>query len=379
MQDLKNARRKFLRQSAVAATGLILAPTLIGCGTKSTASSTSPAPAAAPPKTDRKLGVALLGLGSYSRGQIAPSLKSTQHCELRGIITGSPDKVPEWQEKYGIKDENVYSYDNLETIADNPDIDVIYVITPTATHKDFAVRAAKAGKHVWCEKPMAMTPEDCQAIIDACNENKVRLSIGYRMLHEPNTQKFIALSKEKAFGDFTSATSYAGYAGQDPPTDYWRGQSKMGGGALYDMGVYTVNGLRYGTQMAPVAVLTAMQDRPTDVDVTTEYTLEYANGMTATGKTSVVTKYNLLKIEGQNGWHQLEPMQPYGGVKGMTSAGTEIGPPIEGKQQTLQMDDDALAILNNTPMLAPGEMGKADIRVIRAIIESAETGKRVVI
>ncbi len=379
MQDLKNTRRKFLRQSAAAAAGLILAPTLIGCGAKGTAPSTSPAPAAALPKTDRKLGIALLGLGSYSQGQIAPSLQSTQHCELRGIITGSPDKIPVWQEKYGIKDENVYSYDNLETIADNPDIDVVYVITPTATHKDFAVRAAKAGKHVWCEKPMAMTPEDCQAIIDACTENKVRLSIGYRMLHEPNTQQFIALSKEKAFGEFTGATSYAGYAGQDPPTDYWRGQRKMGGGALYDMGVYTVNGLRYGTQMAPVAVLKAMQDRPTEVDVTTEYTLEYANGMTATAKTSVVTNYNLLKIEAENGWHQMDPMQPYGGVQGITSAGTVLGPPIEGKQQTLQMDDDALAILNNTPMMAPGEMGKADVRVIRAIIESAETGKKVLI
>ncbi|MCX8209838.1 MAG: Gfo/Idh/MocA family oxidoreductase [Lewinella sp.] len=377
MQDLKNARRKFLRQSAIAATGLIFMPTIISCETRSGAPSTSTAPAAAPEKTGRKLGIALLGLGSYSNGQIAPSLQFTKHCELRGIITGSPEKVPVWQEKYGIKDENVYTYENLETIADNPDIDVVYVITPTATHKDFAIRAAKAGKHVWCEKPMAMTPEDCQAVIDACTKNKVRLSVGYRMLHEPNTQKFIALSKEKAFGEFTSATSYAGYAGQDPPTDYWRGQRKMGGGALYDMGVYTINGLRYGTQMAPVAVLKATQDRPTDVDVTTEYTLEYANGMTATGKTSVVTNYNLLKIEGKNGWHQMDPMQPYGGVKGMTSEGTVLGPPIDGKQQTLQMDNDALAILNDKPCLAPGEMGRDDIRVIRAIIESAETGKSV--
>jgi glucose-fructose oxidoreductase len=377
MQDLKNSRRKFLRQSATAATGLILVPTIIGCGTKSGAPSTSTAPAAAPEKADRKLGIALLGLGSYSKGQIAPSLQFTKHCELRGIITGSPEKIPVWQEKYGIKDENVYSYDTMEEIASNPDIDVVYVITPTATHKDFAIRAANAGKHVWCEKPMAMTPADCQAIIDACTKNKVRLSIGYRMLHEPNTQKLIALSKEKAFGEFTGATALSGYAGQDPPTDYWRGQRKMGGGALYDMGVYSVNGLRYGTQMAPVAVVKAMQHRPTDVDVTTEFTLEYTNGMTAIGKTSVVTEYNLLKIEGKNGWHQMEPMQPYGGVKGMTSDGTVLGPPIESKQQTLQMDDDALAILNHTPVMAPGQMGMDDIRVIRAIIESAETGKRV--
>jgi len=224
-----------------------------------------------------------------------------------------------------------------------------------------------------------MTPEDCQDIIDACQKNNVRLSIGYRMIHEPNTQAFIALSKQKAFGEFTEATSLAGYAGQDPPTDYWRGQRAMGGGALYDMGVYTVNGLRYGTQMAPVAVREATQLRPTEVDVTTSYTLEYANGLVATGKTSVVEEMNKLRIEGKTGWHELNPMQPYAGVKGITSAGTVLGPPIEGKQQTLQMDDDALAIMQEAPMLAPGEMGKADIAVVCAIIESAETGKRVAV
>jgi glucose-fructose oxidoreductase len=373
---LKSNRRKFLRQSVTAATGLVLAPTLIGCGAKNTASSTSPAPAA-PPEKEGRLGVALLGLGSYAKGQIAPSLQHTAHCYLAGIVTGSPEKIPEWQEKYEVKDENVYTYDNMDELADNPAIDVVYIITPTSTHRDFAVRAANAGKHVWCEKPMAMTPEDCQEIIDACKKNNVRLSIGYRMLHEPNTQAFIALSKKKAYGEFTAATSLAGYAGSDPPTDYWRGQRVMGGGALYDMGVYTVNGLRCGTQMPPVAVREATQLRPTDVDVTTAYTLEYANGLVATGRTSVVEEMNKLRIEGKNGWHEMNPMQPYAGVKGMTSDGTVLGPPINGKQQTLQMDADALAILQKTPVIAPGEMGKEDVAVIRAIIESAETGKRV--
>ncbi len=379
MQEISTTtRRRFLRQSAAAATGLLLAPGLIGCGGKNTASEASIVPASAPEKT-KKLGVALLGLGSYAKGQIAPSLKFTQHCYLAGIITGSPEKIPEWQSKYAIKDENVYTYDNLEEVAANPEIDVIYVITPTATHKDFAVRAAKAGKHVWCEKPMAMTPEDCQVIIDACQENDVRLSIGYRMLHEPNTQALIELSTRKAYGALTGATAQAGYAGSDPPTDYWRGQRAMGGGALYDMGVYTVNGLRYGTQMSPVAVLEARQDRPTEVDVTTEYVIEYANGMRARGWTSVVEDINRLRIEAEKGWYELSPMQSYAGVQGQTSDGEILGPAISAKQQTLQMDNDALAIQNGSPFRAPGSMGLEDIKVIRAVIESAETGKRVVL
>ena len=379
MPKLTATRRRFLRRSAAAATGLLLAPGLIGCGGPKPMPATESEPTSPKPTmpTGKRLGIALLGLGSYAKGQIAPALTATRHCELRGIITGSPEKIPTWQKEYGIRDENVYSYDTMDELADNPAIDVVYVITPTATHRDFCVRAARAGKHVWCEKPMAMDPTECQEIIDACAANNVRLSIGYRMLHEPNTQAFIELSKKQAFGSFTDAVAYAGYAGSDPPTDYWRGQRAMGGGALYDMGVYTINGLRYGLQQAPVAVLSARQDRPTEVDVTTEYELEYPGGLRARGATSVVKKYNQLRINATDGWHEMQPMQPYNGVRGMTSAGTVLGPPIAGKQQTLQMDDDALAILNDKPMLAPGSMGKADVAVIRAIIESAETGRRV--
>ncbi|MBB4078568.1 glucose-fructose oxidoreductase [Lewinella aquimaris] len=375
-----STRRRFLRQSTAAATGLLFAPALIGCGRNNAASTEdSPVPASPPPQNDRKIGVAILGLGGYAKGQIAPALQLTQHCELRGIITGSPDKIPEWQQQYGIRDENVYSYDTMDGIADNSAIDVIYVITPTATHRDFAVRAAATGKHVWCEKPMAMTPEECQDIIDAASRAQVKLSIGYRMLHEPNTRKLIQLTKDKAYGELRSANSYAGYAGNPPPADYWRGQRDMGGGALYDMGVYTVNGLRYGTQMSPAAVVEAFQrrqERANGVDLTTTYTLRYPNGMLAEGKTSVVEDYNQLHIEAENGWYEMKPMQPYQGVKGSTSDGKTLGPPVPN-QQSIQMDDDALAILNDTEVMAPGTMGKADIAVIRAIIESAETGKEV--
>ncbi len=373
-------RRRFLRQSA-AATGLLFAPGLIGCTSGNGNTSAESAAPASSPNQDRKLGVAILGLGGYASGQIAPALELTEHCELRGLITGSPEKLPEWQSKYGIKEANSYTYDTMDEIADNEEIDVIYVITPTATHRDFTVRAANTGKHVWCEKPMAMTAAECQEMIDACNENGVRLAIGYRMMHEPNTRDLIQLTKERAYGALTGAHAYAGYGGSPPATDYWRGQRDMGGGALYDMGVYSVNGLRYGTQMAPEAVVKATQtrqDHPNAVDLTTEYTLRYPDGMLAEGKTSVVTNYNELHIEAENGWYEMDPMQPYNGVKGETSDGKLLGPPIEN-QQSIQMDDDALAIMNDTEFIAPGTLGLKDIAVIQAIIESAESGREVAI
>ena len=202
-------------------TFLYLTPTLLAACTSSNTASTSDSSAsrsatgldesqpttAQTPADGKKLGIALLGLGGYAKGQIAPALGLTEHCELRGLITGSPDKLPEWQDKYGIPDANCYTYEEMDEIADNDAIDVVYIITPTATHKDFSVRAANAGKHVWCEKPMAMDPAECQAIIDACTANDVRLAIGYRMLHEPNTRQLIDLTKEKAYGNITSARS----------------------------------------------------------------------------------------------------------------------------------------------------------------------------
>ena len=386
--DPHNSRRRFLRHTAAAASGTLLLPQLLAC-----ASSSGSDAGAASAKTgndaaslhatgqDRKLGVALLGLGSYARGQIAPALQLTEYCHIAGLITGSPDKLPEWQEKYGVADEHCYTYDTMDEIADDPAIDVVYVITPTATHKDFSIRAAKAGKHVWCEKPMAMDVAECQAIIAACEAADVRLSIGYRMVHEPRTRAFIDYTAGRPLGALTSASAYAGYGGSEPPADYWRGQRDMGGGALYDMGVYSINGLRYATQLLPEAVLSARQDRidrPNGTDTTTAFRLRLPGGVEAEGWTSVVEKRNRLRPEFERGWAEMQPMQPYQGVRGEASDGTEFGPPVPN-QQSIQMDNDSLAILNDGDMIAPGIEGLVDVAIVRAIIESAETGREVAI
>ena len=328
----------------------------------------------------KKLGVALLGLGNYSTNLLAPALQSTQFCELKGIITGSPEKVPQWQQKHGIADANVYSYDNMADIANNDDIDVIYVVTPTGTHKDFSVAAAKTGKHVWCEKPMAMDEKECQQIIDACSGNNVFLSVGYRMQHEPNTREFGQYRNTMPYGQFTALSSYAGYGGNGLPQSNWRMQKAMGGGALYDMGVYAINGARYITGMEPVSV-TGRHEKShphkfKEVDETTFFTMNFKNGLQADCGTSVVKSFNHLKAECEKGWYELKPMQQYSGVTGTTSDGKRL-PPIQGMQQTLQMDNDAKAILGMGPALVTGEEGMRDIRIVNAIFEAARTGNEV--
>lgn len=359
-------RRTFIRKSS----SLVAYSSLLAC---------QPKPAKLPKK--KSLGIALVGLGSYSRGQLAPSLQSTKHCHLAGIVTGTPSKIPEWKEQYGIEDKNVYSYETLHQIKDNDDIDVVYIVVPTALHSKYAVIAANAGKHVWCEKPMALNTQQCQDIIDACDKNGVKLSIGYRMLHEPNTQKLISNLESKPFGSIESVVAESGYAGGGGSG--WRFEKAMGGGAMYDMGVYSVNGLRYATGQEPISVLSAKHiiDRPDlfkEVDETTEFELEFASGIKAIGRTSVGRGFNQLRVACKDGWYKCEPMQSYGGVSYSDSSGLSM-PAISGKQQTLQMDNDALAIMNDTPVMAPGIEGKKDIRIIEAIFESAATGQPVVI
>ncbi|MDX1477042.1 MAG: Gfo/Idh/MocA family oxidoreductase, partial [Saprospiraceae bacterium] len=146
------------------------------------------------------LGVCLVGLGYYSTDLLAPALQLTRHCHLAGIVTGTPAKIPVWQRRYGIPDSNVYNYDTMHEMAGNTDIDIVYIVLPTSLHSRYSIIAANAGKHVWCEKPMARTVEECQAIIDACRANRVKLSIGYRMQHEPNTQIIMQHARTRPYG-----------------------------------------------------------------------------------------------------------------------------------------------------------------------------------
>ena len=323
-------------------------------------------------QTNKKLGVALVGLGYYSTDLLAPALQKTTHCELRGIVTGSPEKIPVWQKRYGIEDKNVYSYDTMHEISNNEDIDVIYIVVPTGLHAKYAIRAAEAGKHVWCEKPMARTVEECQQIINACEKNKVKLSIGYRMQHEKNTKLITQWTKTRPYGKIMSGKAEAGYNGSSITP--WKLEKEMGGGAIYDMGVYPINACRYATGMEPVAVTaTQSTNRPelfTEVDETTSFQLKFPNGLVFDGKTSFGEHLNELSVTCENGWYRLRPMQSYSGVRGRTSDG-KVLEPMQKNQQAVQMDDDALAIINHTNVLVPGEEGMKDIAIVEAINQSA--------
>ncbi len=336
-----------------------------------------------PKKIDRKWGIALVGLGYYSTDLLAPALQMTKHCQLKGIVTGSPDKARQWQMKYNLDDKNIYNYQSFDQIANNPDIDVIYVVLPPSMHEEYVVRAAKAGKQVMCEKPMAVHASECQNMIDACTSNKVSLAIGYRMHHEANTKDIMQLAISRPYGKIKQLSAQAGYV--DNRTTHWKQVKALGGGCMLDMGVYPLNAVRYATGLEPIAVHKAVASttRPEiykEVEETMNFDLEFPGGIMASCKTSFGENMNTLQVDCENGWYKMNPFQGYSGNQFTTSDGKLNNKDIQLKTpylQARQMDGDVLAMKNKTSLIAPGEEGLKDIMIVEAIKKSAATGQRV--
>ncbi|GMN05349.1 Gfo/Idh/MocA family oxidoreductase [Croceitalea sp. MTPC5] len=328
----------------------------------------------------KKLGIALVGLGQYSTYQLAPALQDTEHCYLAGVVTGTPEKEQIWADKYNLPKANIYDYDNFDTIKDNDAIDIVYVVLPNSMHADFSIRAARAGKHVICEKPMAMNVEECDAIMAACKKEGVKLGMGYRLHSEPYTQEVKRFVREKTFGNVKYISADAAYHSTTDP-DQWRlNKSLSGGGALVNMGVYAIQSVIYGTGENPISVsaqeYSTRPDYFKDTDETITAQFEFESGAVGNIMTSHNANVNKLYASCDQGWFELNPANNYGPLKGRTSEGTKISFPHES-QQKLQMDDFAKHILFNAPNLAPGEMGKRDMMIVEAIYRSiAEGGKK---
>ena len=330
-------------------------------------------------KKSRPLGIALVGLGKYATGQLAPALQQTSFCRLAGIVTGTPDKARQWQQQYSLPKENIYSYETFEQIAHNPDIDIIYVVLPNAMHAEYVIRAAKAKKHVICEKPMAVTIQQCQAMIDACRDNGVRLSIGYRLHFEPHTQEMMRLGQNKVLGAVQSIIAQDGMEIGDPTQ--WRLKKALaGGGPLMDVGIYCVQAACYVTGEKPVAIESArLKDGagPAFAEVEEElaWTMRFPGGATTDCLTSYSRKLNLLDVKAARGRFTLQPAYSYRGIQGRTPQGPMHFSQVN--QQALQMDDFAHCITTEKPTRVPGEMGLRDVKLLQAIYDAAQSHKTV--
>src|SRR5690606_21211014 len=236
----KQSRRDFLYQAGLIGLGIPLLSATSQCAGESKKQNRMR-------DKKHKLGIALVARGSYAGSQLAPALQQTSHCYLAGIVTGSPSKIPEWMEKYSIQDKNVYSYENFDSIKDNPDIDIVYVVLPNSMHAEYTIRAAEAGKHVICEKPMALSVSDCDKMIAACKKAGKLLSIGYRLHFEPYNLEMARLGTSRVYGDLKTISG--GFGFRAGPSQWRLTQKYAGGGPLQDVGIYVIQGMCYTSGM----------------------------------------------------------------------------------------------------------------------------------
>jgi predicted dehydrogenase len=359
-------RREFLKKSAIAAASLPFVGALKSC-----AQTAAPA---------RKIGFALAGLGSLSTHQIAPALQNTKFCKLTGIITGHPAKAERWKAQYNIPDKNIYNYDNMEKMADNPDIDVVYVVTPNALHAEHTIKAAKAGKHVLCEKPMEVSVEKCRQMIDECKKAGRQLAIGYRLHFEPNNLECVRLAREKVFGSLKIIEAGFGFSIGNPTQ--WRLKKDLaGGGPLMDVGIYSLQATRYISGEEPI-LISAVQTTTDpvkfkEVEESILWQMKFPSGVVANcSSTYKVGGIDRFTAYADDGWFGLEPAYIYNGIRGRRSDGEEINLPAID-HFAAEMDDFAQCILENRPTKVPGEEGLRDIKIMMAIYEAAKTGKTV--
>ncbi|MGC4101883.1 Gfo/Idh/MocA family protein [Ferruginibacter sp.] len=327
------------------------------------------------------LRVAIMGLGSYG-SRVAEAIQSCTKVKLVGVISGTPAKITAWQTKYNIPGKNCYNYENFDAIKDNPDIDAVYIITPNALHKDQAIRVAKAGKHVICEKPMALNAKEGKAMIDTCKKANVKLLVGYRMHFEPKTLEVIRMRKEGEMGKVLFFQGLCGFRIGDP-TQWRLNKALAGGGSMMDIGIYAVNGSRYMIGEEPVWV--TAQETKTDaekfkegVDETIQFQLGFPSGAVASClSTYMMNGLDRFYLNAEKGFAEMQPSTGYGPIKGKTNKGELMQ---EHKtHQTVQMDEMAAIILEGKQPVVPidGEEGLRDLKIIDAIYAAVKSGKKI--
>lgn len=367
-----NSRRTFLQQLTTAAITL----PLLSFEECSDAGQLASAPYDGP-----VLRVAIMGLGSYGT-RVAEAMQACKKAKLVGVISGTPSKIQAWQSKYGIPEKNCYNYENFDAISKNPDIDAVYVITPNALHHDQVIRVAKAGKHVICEKPMALNAKEGQEMVDACKKAQVKLLVGYRMHFEPKTLEVIRMRKAGEFGKVLFFQGLSGFRIGDP-TQWRLNRQLAGGGSMMDIGIYSINGARYMVGEEPVWV--TAQETKTDavkfkegVDETIQFQMGFPSGAVASClSTYAMSNLDRFFLDGDGGYAELQPSTGYGPIKGRTHKGELTQPHVT--HQTVQMEEMAGIILEGKEPVVPvdGVEGVKDLKIIDAIYAACKTGKRI--
>ncbi|ACB83147.1 oxidoreductase domain protein [Methylorubrum populi BJ001] len=331
---------------------------------------------------DRQLGWAVVGLGDYAQGYVLPALARARRSRAVALVSGNPEKAKRVAARYGVGENALYGYDTMGRLAGNDAVGVVYIVTANATHAELTVKAFEAGKHVFCEKPMANSPAECQRMIDAAKAAGRKLMIAYRAHWEPHNLRAKAILDSGALGQVWFASSDH-HRPLDPslPRDQWRMKRDVaGGGSLVDIGIYSLNGLQWFLGESPNAVAATMQAPPGDprfAEVENVFSAELAfpSGRRATISSGYTASKKRIDLWGDRLVATLDPATAYQGnrlvVSNAKKAEEILTEETSAAQFTGEIDHFSQAVTEGTEVRTPGEMGLRDMRLIEALYRAA--------
>lgn len=385
-------RRAFLQQSAggLLATGMLLGSAAAGVAMAGERAQPQPN-FDEPLPPEKRLGWAIVGLGDFATKQIMPSFGACQRSRLAAFVSGDRDKAKKFGEQYGVSDKHLYDYKSFDKLIDDETVDVVYIILPNGMHAEYTIRAAEAGKHVMCEKPMANSVEDCQRMITACEKADRRLMIAYRAQFETFNQAAIKLAQTKELGTLKSIIADHGrILNPKEKRDQWRTKRDLaGGGSLVDIGIYSLQAARYLTGEEPTEVQAMIHSprgdsRFAEVEETVHFMLKFPSGVLANCTSSYgwnqVKRYRVI---GDQGWCDLDPATAYSGNRMKHGFGDESKSRVEQvnmpekNQFAREIDHLSECIATKKTPYTPGQEGLQDVKIMHAIYEAAANGQRV--
>ena len=338
-----------------------------------------------PEPRDKRVGFAVVGLGKLALEQILPAFAQAKHARLTALVSGTPDKLRAIAAQYGIPADSCYGYEDMQRLSTNAAVDAVYVVTPNALHHRDVLVAAKAGKHVLCEKPMATTARECRDMIAATKAANVRLMIAYRMQYQPHAREAVRMARGGKLGDVV-LMDMINNQNQGDPAQWRQKRSLAGGGSLPDVGLYCLNTVRAILGEEPSEVSAMIWSPPGDprfaeVEDNVSFTLRFPSGVIANCLTSYGThRLQRLKLMGTSAWLEMENAFAYEGQR------LRVAQLVDGKEENaertipsknqfaLELDHFAQCIRNGTVPRTPGEEGLQDQVIIEAIYAAARSG-----
>ncbi|WP_244206987.1 Gfo/Idh/MocA family protein [Caballeronia pedi] len=307
---------------------------------------------------------------------------------MAALVSGDRGKALRVARQYGVPEADVHDYQSFERLADNPRVQVVYIVLPNGLLKEFTLRAAKLGKHVLCEKPMANNASDCQAMVDAMKCANRKLKIGYRSQYEPMDRMIMKMVNERYLGPLREFIAGNSQNVGDPAQ--WRLKKALaGGGAMPDIGLYCLNAARFLSGEEPQEVIATVHrpegdPRFVEVEASVHFILRFPSGLTATCMSSYAShESRFFRLQGAEGWAEMDPAFGYNGLR------MRHGTLVDGKSATIEVQTDpqnqfareidhmSLCVQDDIMPHTPGEEGLQDQRIIDAIYESARSGRPV--